>query len=100
MALTDPFDVSIDTTNNAEIMAGSHITEEHIFTFCRSDQHVFLNMAAHVPCNDDSSGYYKLDFLNNYHNWNKSPNVIDTTNSQADILAANFENLEHQNYYD
>ena len=78
---TDPCDVSIDTANSAKVMAGSHITEEHTFTFPRFYQRELLNVAAQVPSEDDLSRYYDLDFLDNYHNWNKSPNVIDTINS-------------------
>ena len=54
-------DVSIDTVNSAEVI------EEHIFTFCRSDQHEFLNVIEHEPRKDDLSWYYDLDFLDSYH---------------------------------
>ena len=97
---TDPSDVSIDTTDSAEIMAASYIREVPIFTFCRSDQHMLLNIAAHVPRKDDLSWYYELDFLDNYNNWNKSLNVTDTTNSGTNITGANFHNQVHHNYYD
>ena len=52
---TNPSDVSIDTTNSVEIMARSHIMEEHTFTFCRSYPHELLNVAAHMPRKDDLS---------------------------------------------
>ena len=55
-------------------------------------------MSAQVPCKDDLSPYYEPDFLD--HNWNKSPNSIDTVNSGANIAGAHFANQEHQNYYD
>ena len=97
---TDPSVVSIDIENNTEIMAGSHIREEQIFTFCRSDLHEFLNMAVHVPCKDDLSWYGRPDFMDNYHNWNKPLNIIDTVNSRANIAQAHVTNQEHQNYYD
>jgi len=73
-------------------MADSHIMEEHIFIFYRSDQHELLNMTAHEPHEDDSFRDYDLDFLDNYHGWNKSPNVTDTTNSGVNITGANFTN--------
>ena len=38
---TNPSDVSIDTTNSAEIMADSHIREEQTFVFRRSDLYEF-----------------------------------------------------------
>ena len=97
---SDPSNVSIDTTNSAEIMVGSHIMEDHMFIFRRSDQHELLNMAARVPCKDDLSQYYEIDFLDNYHDWNKSPDVIDTVNSGANIAGAYFVNQEHQNCYE
>ena len=78
-------------------MAGSHILEEHIFTFHRSDLHELLKVVAHMPRKDDSSRYYELDFLDNYHNWNKPLNAIDTINSGAKIAGTHFENQEHQN---
>ena len=96
----DSSDVSIDTANSAAIITGSHISEDHTFTFRRSDPHELLSVAAHVSRKDDLSRYYEPDFLDNYHNWNKSPTVIDTVNSEANIAVAHFTNQEHQNYYD
>ena len=96
---TSTCDVSVDIANSKEVMAGSHITEEHIFIFRRSDQHELLNVTAHEPRKDDSFRDYDLYFLNNYHNWNKPPNVTDTKNSGMNIVGANFVNKEHQNYY-
>ena len=52
---TDPSDVSIDTANSAEIMAGSHIREEQTFPFRTSDSHNLLYMTALVPRKDDLS---------------------------------------------
>ena len=81
-------------------MVDSHIIEKHTLTFRRPDQHQFINVTAHVPREDHLSRYYDLHFLNNYHNWNESPNGIDTKNSGANIARTNFENQEHQNFYD
>ena len=81
-------------------MAGSHITEEYTFTFRRSDQHELLNVTAHKPRNDNLFRDYNLDFLDNYLDWIKSPNVTDTTNSGLNIAGTNFANQEHQNYDD
>ena len=53
-----------------------------------------------MPCKDDLSRYYELDFLDNYHNWNKLGNAIDTVNSAENIAGAHVANQEHQNYYD
>ena len=80
-------------------MTGSHITEQYIFKGCGSDQHKLLNVTTYKPCKDDLSQNYDLDFLDNYHNWNKSPNVTGTTNSGANTAETNIANQEHQNYY-
>ena len=63
-------------------MAGSHITEQHTFDFCRSGQHELLNATAYGPRKGDSFLDYDLDFVDNYHDLNKSPTVTDT----VDIL--------------
>ena len=81
-------------------MVGSHITEEHTFIFHKSDQHELLNMVAHKPCKDNLFQGYDLDFLDNYHDWKKLPNVANTTKIGSNIVGANFTNQEHQNYYD
>ena len=52
---TNPCDVSIDTANSKEVMTGSHITEQHTFQFCRSNQHELLNVTAYKPRKDDLS---------------------------------------------
>ena len=80
-------------------MAGSHISEEQTFIFRRSDPHELLYMAAHVPRKDDLSWYDRPDFLDNYHDWNKLPNVFDNVNSAENIAGAHIANREHQNYY-
>ena len=97
---TKQYDMSINTANSAEVKAGSHITKEHTFTFCRSDQHKLLNVAANVPHKDDLSRYYEPNFLDNYYDEKISENIIDTTNSGENIAETNFANQEHQNYYD
>ena len=81
-------------------MTGSHIREGQTFTFCRSDPHELLHLAAHMPREDDLSWYDKPNFLGNYHDWKKSPNAIDTINSTENIIKAHVANQEHQNCYD
>ena len=81
-------------------MTGSHITEEQTFNFRRSDLYELLNVTAYKPHEDYLSQNYNLDFLDNFHNWNESPNVTNDTNSGANIAEANIVNQEHQNYYD
>ena len=46
---TNPTDVSIDTTNSKDIMAGSHITEHHTVEFQGSVQPELLNMTLYEP---------------------------------------------------
>ena len=96
----DPSDVSIDTANSAEIMTCSHIREEQIFIFHRSDPHELLHVEAHMPHEDDLLWCDELNFLDNYHGWNKSSNAIDTVNSAENIAGVHVANQEHQNYFD
>ena len=63
---TNPSDVSIDTANSKEVMAGSHITEQHTFKFRGSVQPELLNMTSYKPHVDDSTQNYELDFLDNF----------------------------------
>ena len=46
---TNPSDVSIDTANSKEVMACSHITEQHTFKFRGSVQPELLNMTSYKP---------------------------------------------------
>ena len=89
--------MSVDTANSKEVVVGSHIIEEYTFKFCGSDQHELLNVTTYKPLLDNLSRNYDLDFLNNFHGWNKSPNVNDTTNSGANTAEASIANQEHQN---
>ena len=82
-------------------MAGSHISKEQTFTFARSNPHKLINVAAHMPPKDDLSWYDGPDFLDNYHSWNKLPNVIDNNIDSAEkMTVALITNQEYQNYYD
>ena len=73
---------------------------KHTITFRRSDQHELLNVTAHKPREDDLFQDYDLNFLDNFHDRNKSSNVTDTTNSGPNIPRVNFANQEHRNYND
>ena len=81
-------------------MADSHIMKQHAFNFHRSDQYELLNLITYKPRKCDSSQDYALDSLYNYHDWNESPNMNDTTDSGVNIVEATIANQEHQNYYD
>ena len=74
---TIPGDVSIDTMNSAEILAGSHITTGSTYTFRRSYPHDLIH-------NDDVSWYDGSAFLDNYDKWNKSPNTNSVNNITND----------------
>ena len=52
---SNPSDVSIDTANSAEIIAGSHIMERSTYTFERSDPFGLIDTASHVSHEDDMS---------------------------------------------
>ena len=97
---TNLCDVSVDTANSKEVMAGSHIMEQHIFKFRGSDQHEHLNMTTYNPCKDDLSWNQNLDFLDNFHNWNILSKMNDATNNRANTTETTIANQEHQDYYD
>ena len=65
---TNPGDVSIDSVNSTEILAGSHITAESTYTFCRFNLYKLIH-------NDDLSWYDGSDFLDYYGKWDESPNT-------------------------
>ena len=65
---TDACDVSIDTVNSAEALAGTHITVGLRYTFCRSDSYNLIS-------NDNVSWYNGSDFLENYNEWEKLRNT-------------------------
>ena len=89
---TNPSDVSIDTANSKEIMAGSHITEQNTFEFRGSVQSELLNMTSYKPHEDDLSQNYDLDFLVNFNDWNLLLKVNDITNSGANTTNNNIVN--------
>ena len=50
---TSPSDMSIDTANSKEVMAGSHIKEQQTFKFQGSIQPALLNRISYKPHLDD-----------------------------------------------
>ena len=60
----------IATANSKEVMAGSHIMEQHTFKFHGSVQPELLNMTSYKPHVDDSFWDYNLVFLDNFNKWN------------------------------
>ena len=69
---TNPSDVSIDTVNSAEIIAGSQITEDSTYAFERLYPFGLIDTPSHVSDKDDMSWYDGLTFLNNFTNSSKS----------------------------
>ena len=67
---TNPCDVSVNTANSKEVMAGSHIMEQHTVKFRGSIQPEILNVTLYKPRKDDLSWNYDLDFLDNFNDWN------------------------------
>ena len=61
---TNPTDVSIDTTNSKEMMAGSHITELHIHKYEEPVPLKLFNKVPNVPEVCDVVQKYQLDPLN------------------------------------
>ena len=91
--------MSIDTANSEEVMAGSHITVQHIFKFQGSVQPELLNMTSYKPHADDLPQNYELDFLDNFKDWNILSKANDGTNNIANTPSINILNQEHQDYY-
>jgi len=70
---TNPSDVSIDTANREEIMAGSHITEQHTLEYQGSVQPELLNMTSYKPLAYELPQNYQLDSPNNLKDLNMLP---------------------------
>ena len=86
---TNPSDVSIDTANSKEVMAGSHITEQHRFKFRGSVQPELLNMTSYKSHKDKSPQNFELDFKNDFKDWNILSNANNVTNNVANTPAIN-----------
>ena len=78
---TNLSDVSIDTVNSAELIAGIHITEGSTYAFDRSDPYGLLDTTSHVSHKDGMSWYDGSAFLDSFTNLNKSAN----TNGHDDV---------------
>ena len=75
-------DVSIDTANSEEIMAGSHITEQHTHKYQGPVPPELLNVALNEPHTYDFPQNYQLDSQNKFKNFkilSKKNNVTHTT---------------------
>ena len=68
---SNPSDVSIDTANSAEIIAGSHITAfERLYPFG------LIDTPSHVSDEDDMSWYDGLAFIDNFTDSSKSTDTF------------------------
>ena len=73
---TNPSDVSIDTVNSAEIIAGSHITEDSTYAFERLYPFGLIDTPSHVSDEDDMSWYDGLAFIENFTDSSESTDTF------------------------
>ena len=73
---SNPSDVSIDTANSAEILAGSHFTEDCAYAFERSYPFGLTDTSSIVSDKDDMSWYDGLAFLDNFTDSSESTNTF------------------------
>ena len=90
---TGACDVSLDTKNSAEALAGIHITGGSTYNFRRSYPHKLIY-------SDDVTWYDGSDFLNNYNEWDKSPNtnVVKGVNNDStkEFIKSDFRTSKRQ----
>ena len=72
---SNPSDVSIDTANSAELIAGIQITEGSTYTFHRSNPYGLLNTTSHVSHKDNVSWYDGSAFLDSFTDSNELANT-------------------------
>ena len=97
---SNPSDVSIDTANSAEIIAGSHITEGSTYAFERSDPFGLIDTPSHVSDEDDMSWYDGSAFLDSFTDSSKSEDTIGgddvTHDSTSESIKSDFRIGERQ----
>ena len=57
-------------------------------------------MTSYKPHTDNLPQNYKLDFLDNFKDWNILSKTNDVTNNVANTPTINILNQEYQDYYD
>ena len=92
---TNPGDVSIDTANGEEMIAWSHITEQHTQTYQVLVPYKLSNVAANKPQIYNSPQNYQLDSLNKF----KDSNILWKTNNVTFTTGNNLLSQENQDYY-
>ena len=96
---TNPSDVSIDTMNSKEIMAGSHITEQHTHKYQGPVLSELLNVAPNKPQAYDLPQNHQLDFLNKLKDLNILSKMDIVTNNVTNTPATNFLSQENQEQF-
>ena len=91
---TNPGDVSIDTANSKEMLAGSHIIQKHTHEYQGPIPPELLNVAPNKPQTYDLPKNYQLDSPNKF----KDLNVLLKTNNVTQATGTNFLSQENQDY--
>ena len=73
---SNPSDVSIDTANSAELIAGIHITEGSTYAFERLDPYGLLDTTSHVSHEDDMTRCAGSAFLDSFTDSSKLEDTI------------------------
>ena len=68
--------MSIDTANSAEIISGSHITENSTYVFERSYPFGLIDTPSHVSDEDNMSWYDGLAFIDNFTDSSESTDTF------------------------
>ena len=96
---SNPRDVSIDTANSAEMIAGSYITEGLTYTFERLYSFRLIDMPPHELNEDDMSWYDGSALLDSFTDSSKSENTFGddvTHDSTSESTKSDFRIGERQ----
>ena len=92
---TNSSDVSVDTTNSKEMMAGSNITELHTHRYKEPVPPELLNKVPNVPQVCDLAQKYQLDPSDK----SKDSNMLLKTNNVTHAKDIDLSSQENQDYY-
>ena len=99
---TNPGDVSIDTANSEEMMARSHMTEQHTCEYQGPDRPELLHVASKEPKSHNSSHNYQLDsskkskYSNILSNGISTNEITNNVTNTTDIKVLDQENQKLQ----
>ena len=94
---TNPGDVSIDTTNSKEMMAGSHITDLHTYKYDESVPPGLLNKVPNVQQVCDPDQKYQLHSLDKYEDSEMLLKTNNTIHAKGiDILSQKIQDYYNQ----